>query len=73
MGVAEITLREVYDLLVDVRDDVIAIKKDIEATTKKADDLEARIRGLEKLWWKASGVAAALGAGGGYFATMFLP
>lgn len=70
---AEITLKEVYDILVDVRTDVTSIKRDLENNTTKVDDHEDRIRGLEKVIWKAMGVAAALGTGGGYLVSTFLP
>lgn len=62
-GPAIITLREVYDLVLDVRSEVSLLK----TTELKADvaDHETRIRALEKWIWRASGIAAAIGAGGG--------
>jgi len=61
---AVITLREVYDLVQEVRTEVTLLK-----TTELKDDVsdhEARIRGLEKWIWRAGGIAAAIGAAGGY-------
>lgn len=70
---AEITLREVYDILVEVRTDVTAIKKDLESNTNSVKDHEIRIRGLERAMWKAMGVASVIGASGGYMAMTFFP
>ena len=70
---AEITLKEVYDILVDVRDDVTTIKKELENTSKDVDDHESRIRALERTIWKAAGGAAVLGAVGGWISKFLLP
>ena len=59
---AEISLKEVYEVLVEVRDDVTSIKKELENTTKDVDDHEARIRQMEKAQWRWAGAAAAVGA-----------
>jgi len=62
-GPAIITLREVYDLVLEVRSEVTLLK----TTEMKADvaDHETRIRALEKWIWRASGIAATIGAVGG--------
>ncbi|MGP6170632.1 hypothetical protein ACTU6V_05425 [Microbacterium sp. A204] len=60
---AVITLREVYDLVQEVRSEVALLKT--TELTKDVDDHEQRIRGLERWIWRASGIAAALGALGG--------
>lgn len=52
----EITLREVYDA-------VIELKYELAHTPKQVDDHEKRIRSLERLTWSLSGVATLLGAG----------
>lgn len=70
---AEITLREVYDILVDVRQDVTAIKQDLDQTKNVSADHEVRLRGLEKSFWRAVGASSVLGASGGYLATLILP
>lgn len=51
----EITLREVYDA-------VIELKYELAHTPKQVDDHEKRIRSLEKLIWSLSGIASLLGA-----------
>lgn len=56
---AEISLREVYDLLVAVRDDVTALKA--SGTAKAVADHEDRIRSLERKVWIAAGAAAVIG------------
>jgi len=68
-----ITLREVYDQVVGMRDDVRSLAQDREATDRKLGDHEERLRVIER--WKygvpiaslaaiASAVAAVLKAGG---------
>ena len=66
-GPAVITLREVYDLVLEVRSEVTLLK----STELKSDvaDHETRIRALERWIWRASGIAAAIGAAGGYIVT----
>lgn len=59
---AEITLREVYDLMVEVRDDVTSLKAVMTDTKTDVADHESRIRILEKLVWKVAGAATILGA-----------
>lgn len=59
-GPAIITVREVYDLVLQVKEkldgqDVAAMQKDIE-------DHEQRIRGLERFVWGAAGIGAVGGA-----------
>lgn len=51
----EITLREVYDA-------VIELKYELAHTPKQVDDHEKRIRSLERLIWSLSGIASLLGA-----------
>lgn len=52
---SEITLREVYDIVQE-------LKFDLAHIPRIADDHEKRIRSLEKLTWSLSGVATLLGA-----------
>lgn len=54
---AEITLREVYDLVVEVKDSVAVVP----AHGKTLDDHETRIRSLERKVWLAAGAAAVIG------------
>lgn len=57
---AVITLREVYDLVQEVRTEVTFLK-----TTELKDDVsdhETRIRALERWIWRAGGIAAVGGA-----------
>lgn len=51
----KITLREVYDA-------VIELKYELAHTPKQVDDHEKRIRSLERLTWSLSGLATLLGA-----------
>ncbi len=53
---AEITLREVYDIVQE-------LKFELAHIPRIADDHEKRIRNLERLIWSLSGVATLLGAG----------
>lgn len=62
-GPAVITLREVYDLVLEVRGEVALLKT--TELKQDVDDHEQRIRKLEQWIWRASGIAAALGAAGG--------
>jgi len=54
-GASEITLREVYDIVQE-------LKYDLAHIPRIADDHEKRIRNLEKLTWSLSGLATILGA-----------
>lgn len=53
---AEITLREVYDIVQE-------LKFELAHIPRIADDHEKRIRNLERLIWSLSGIATLLGAG----------
>ncbi len=53
---AEITLREVYDIVQE-------LKYELAHIPRIADDHEKRIRNLERLIWSLSGLAALFGAG----------
>lgn len=55
----EVTLKEVYDLLLEVSKKV----NSMEPQKGQLDDHEQRIRSLEKWIWRASGMAALGGAG----------
>lgn len=63
MSSAEITLKEVYDILVEVRTDVTSIKADLKNTSEDVQDHEARLRVVEKWIWGAAGAGAVGGAG----------
>lgn len=52
---AEITLREVYDIVQE-------LKFELAHIPRIADDHEKRIRNLERLTWSLSGIATILGA-----------
>lgn len=52
----EITLREVYDIVQE-------LKYELAHIPRIADDHEKRIRNLERLIWSLSGLATLLGAG----------
>lgn len=58
-----VTIESIYELLVDVRDDVREVRTTGEATSRQARDHEHRIRSLEQKVWVAAGLAAAFGAG----------
>ncbi|MCM3778995.1 hypothetical protein [Microbacterium hydrocarbonoxydans] len=60
---AVITLREVYDIVQEMRQEVALLKT--TELTKDVDDHETRLRSLEKWVWRAGGIAAAIGAAGG--------
>jgi len=66
-GPAVITLREVYDLVLEVRSEVALLK----TTELKHDveDHETRLRTVERWQWRAAGIAAAIGAAGGAVVT----
>ncbi len=63
MSSAEITLKEVYDVVVEVRTDVTSIKEKLDATQTDVHDHEVRLRALEKWVWGAAGVGVVGGAG----------
>lgn len=58
----EITLREVYDVLVEVREDVTSMKVTMSDVRGDIADHEARIRALEKRVWSIAGIATVAGA-----------
>lgn len=60
-----ITLRDIYEKVevISVKVDKIATTHDVH--TDKLDDHETRIRDLERLVWRASGIAAFIGAAAG--------
>lgn len=66
----EVTLDEVYRLLIEVREDVITLKATNSAKT--VDDHEARIRSLEKWIWRASGISAVAGGLVGWLVPVLL-
>jgi hypothetical protein len=51
---ARITVREVYDA-------VISLRNDLQHTPRMVDDHEERIRDLERKVWGAAGIATVLG------------
>ena len=51
---ARITVREVYDA-------VMQLRQDLQHTPRMVDDHEARIRDLERKVWGAAGIATVLG------------
>lgn len=60
-GPAVITLREVYDLVLSVKQELSS--QNVPDMKVDVTDHEARIRALEKWVWRASGLAAVAGAG----------
>lgn len=60
-GPAIVTLREVYDLVLSVKQEVAG--QNVPDIRIDVADHEARIRSLEKWVWRASGFAALGGAG----------
>ena len=61
----EITLREVYDV-------VLELKGELSGTPDVIRDHEARIRKLEALVWKAAGAAMVIGAVLGWLIPLLL-
>lgn len=61
----EISMREVYDLVLELRVEVHTHNARSEGAFADISDHELRIRGLERWIWRASGIAAALGAAAG--------
>lgn len=57
----KITLHDIYGAVLGLQSDVAEIKSSSTTVT----DHEARIRSLERWIWRASGIAAAIGAAGG--------
>ena len=51
---ARITVREVYDA-------VMQLRQDLQHTPRMVDDHETRIRDLERKVWGAAGIATVLG------------
>lgn len=51
---ARITVREVYDA-------VMSLRQDLQHTPRMVDDHEERIRDLERKVWGAAGIATVLG------------
>lgn len=66
-----ITTREIYDILVEVKSKVSSIERTLESNMQSVADHEARLRALEKVMWKAAGISAVLGTGGGYILSTF--
>lgn len=60
-GPAIVTVREVYDLVLQVKERID--RQNVHDLAKDVEDHETRIRGLEKWVWRASGIAALVGAG----------
>ncbi len=58
---AIVTLREVYDLVLSVKQEVAG--QNVRGIVSDVNDHEARIRSLEKWVWRASGFAVLGGAG----------
>ncbi|WNT44342.1 membrane protein [Microbacterium phage Mabodamaca] len=67
-GPAVITLREVYDLVVEVKDSVAVVP----AQGDMLKDHEARIRSLERKVWLAAGGAMVLGGALGNLASTLI-
>lgn len=59
-----ITLREVYDLVLELKSSMAALI----AVAPKMEDHEARIRTLEHAKWTIAGICTALGAAAGFIA-----
>lgn len=59
----EITGREIYDLVQDVRREVQEMSGKVDALPTQINDHEGRLRYLERAIWIYTGVAAAGGAG----------
>jgi len=63
-GPAIVTVREVYDLVLQVKERLDA--QNVAAMQKDIDDHETRLRSMERWIWRASGMAAIGGAGISY-------
>ncbi|SNS41801.1 hypothetical protein SAMN06309944_0173 [Micrococcales bacterium KH10] len=64
----EITIREVFDGVQEIKQTLAGM----QGHKDTLDDHETRIRGLEKLVWKAAGVAATVGAALGWLIPLLL-
>lgn len=62
----------IYALLLEVRDDVRDVKAKVDELANDSHDHEQRIRVLETRVWKASGMAAVIASGAGFFLTRLL-
>lgn len=62
-AVVTVSLESIYVLSLETRDNVLEVKRDVQALSAHADDHEGRIRHLERKIYAVSGVAALLGAG----------
>ena len=58
-----VDLDRIYNLLLETRDDVRDVKNKIGELADDSTDHESRIRALERLVWRAAGVALVGGAG----------
>lgn len=61
MGPVVIGPREIYDILVDVRDKVGDLASDRDTHAEGLADLRARMAKVERLVWIAAGAAAVVG------------
>ena len=59
-----ITLRDVYDVVQQTRDDVAEIKGHVNTQGDAVKDHEERIRAVEKRVWALPSLAAIIGAAG---------
>lgn len=71
VSVVTIDQSTIYNLLLEVRDDVRDVKRDVSEIRKDTEDHEQRIRALEARVWKWAGAATVLGAGGGFGLAQF--
>jgi len=62
VAVVTIDQSTIYNLLLEVRDDVRDVKKDLTELKNDSVDHEGRIRSLEKKVWGAAGIGVAGGA-----------
>lgn len=58
-----VTVESIYQLLLEVRDDVRTSSQTVDSVADSSRDHETRIRSLERKVWIAAGVAAALSQG----------
>lgn len=64
----KITLHDIYGAVLGLQSDMAEIK----GSSTTVSDHETRIRALERWIWRASGIAAAIGAAGGTALTQVL-
>lgn len=65
LGQIDGTVKNLRTDIVEWKDDLKAnMANDRAATSKRLDDMETRLRFLEKWFWRATGAAAAGGFGG---------